>query len=100
MTHGLDWSLIPSFLATAEAGSLSGAARQMGISQPTVGRHIADLEAVLGVRLFDRTSSGLRITEVGLSLVENAQVMHERAESLRRIAEGRAEAAGDSGGAP
>ncbi len=92
MTHGLDWSLIPSFLATAEAGSLSGAARQMGISQPTVGRHIADLEAVLGVRLFDRTSSGLRITEVGLSLVENAQVMHERAESLRRIAEGRAEA--------
>lgn len=92
MNHGLDWSLIPSFLATAEAGSLSGAARRMGISQPTVGRHIADLEAVLGVRLFDRTSTGLRITEVGLTLVENAQAMHERAESLRRIAEGRAEA--------
>ncbi len=88
----LDWSLIPSFLATAEAGSLSGAARTLGISQPTVGRHIADLEGALGVRLFDRTSSGLRITEVGLSLVENAQAMRERAEGLRRLAEGKAEA--------
>lgn len=92
MLRDLDWSLVPSFLATAEAGSLSGAARALGISQPTVGRHIADLEASLGVRLFDRTAAGLRITEVGLSLVENAQAMRERAESLRRIAEGRAEA--------
>jgi DNA-binding transcriptional LysR family regulator len=92
MHSALDWSLIPSFLATVESGSLSGAARRLGISQPTVGRHIADLEATLGVRLFDRTANGLRITEVGLSLVENAQAMHERAQSLRRIAEGRAEA--------
>jgi len=91
MLRNLDWSLVPSFLATAEEGSLSGAARALGISQPTVGRHIADLEEDLGVRLFDRTSNGLRITEVGLSLVENAQAMRERAESLRRIAEGRAE---------
>lgn len=91
MLRTLDWSLVPSFLATAEEGSLSGAARALGISQPTVGRHIADLEESLGVRLFDRTSAGLRITEVGLSLVENAQAMRERAESLRRIAEGRAE---------
>ena len=89
MLNNLDWSLIPSFLATAEAGSLSGAARALGISQPTVGRHIADLEAALGVQLFDRTANGLRITEVGQSLLENAQGMRERAESLRRIAEGR-----------
>jgi DNA-binding transcriptional LysR family regulator len=92
MLRNLDWSLIPSFLATAEAGSLSGAARLLGISQPTVGRHIADLEACLGVRLFDRAASGLRITEVGLSLVEHAQGMRDRAESLRRLAEGKAEA--------
>jgi len=92
MSSNLDWSLIPAFLATARTGSLSGAARELGLSQPTVGRYIADLETSLGVRLFDRTSAGLRITEIGLSLVENAEAMHERAESLRRIAEGRAEA--------
>ncbi|MEJ8570209.1 LysR family transcriptional regulator [Microbaculum marinum] len=92
MYSSLDWSRVPSFLATAEEGSLSGAARVLGISQPTVGRHIAELEASLGVRLFDRTSAGLRITEVGLSLVEHAQAMRDRAESLRRVAEGRAEA--------
>ncbi|WP_436644105.1 LysR family transcriptional regulator [Microbaculum sp. FT89] len=91
-SRNLDWNLIPSFLATAETGSLSAAARRLGISQPTVGRHIGDLEETLGVRLFDRTSSGLRITETGLSLVEHAQDMRERAESLRRIAEGKAEA--------
>ena len=92
MYNSLDWSRVPSFLATAEEGSLSGAARALGISQPTVGRHIAELERSLGVRLFDRTSAGLRITEVGLSLMEHAQAMRDRAESLRRVAEGRAEA--------
>jgi molybdate transport repressor ModE-like protein len=92
MLPDLDWNLVRTFLATAEAGSLSAAARQLGISQPTAGRHVADLENVLGVRLFDRTAAGLRITEVGTSLVENAQAMRERAEGLRRIAEGRSEA--------
>ncbi|MCT8974533.1 LysR family transcriptional regulator [Microbaculum marinisediminis] len=92
VSRNLDWNLIPSFLATAETGSLSAAARRLGISQPTVGRHVADLEQSLGVRLFDRTSSGLRITETALSLVEHAQDMRERAESLRRVAEGKAEA--------
>lgn len=87
-----DWNLVRSFLETAEQGSLSAAARRLGLSQPTVGRHVADLEAALGVRLFDRTAGGLRITEVGVSLVERARAMRQEAGSLRRIAEGSAEA--------
>lgn len=88
----LDWNLVQSFLETAEHGSLSAAARRLGLSQPTVGRHVADLESQLGVRLFDRTASGLRITEVGSMLAERARAMRLEARSLRRIAEGSAEA--------
>ena len=44
---GLDWSLVRSFLAVAETGSLSAAARALGSSQPTLGRHVAALEAAL-----------------------------------------------------
>ena len=54
-----NWSLIPSFLAALEQGSLTGAARQTGISQPTLGRHIAELEQQLNVVLFERTGRGL-----------------------------------------
>lgn len=92
MLNELDWNLIPAFLATAETGSLSGAARRLGVSQPTVGRHIAELESALGVRLFDRTAQGLRITEIGVALLDNAGAMREQADGLRRLAESRAEA--------
>jgi len=49
-----DWTLIRSFLAVMEAGSLMGAARQLGAHQPTLGRHVAELEAQLGGSLFER----------------------------------------------
>ncbi len=65
MQAALDWSLIPAFLATARTGSLSGAARELGLSQPTVGRYIADLEASLGVRLFERSTRRVQITAAG-----------------------------------
>jgi DNA-binding transcriptional LysR family regulator len=64
----LDWSLIRSFLAVAEAGSLSAAARATGISQPSLGRHIAAAEAALGTRLFLREAAAAR-----LSLAATAQ---------------------------
>ena len=57
-----DWNLIPSFLAVLEAGSLSAAARASGISQPTLSRHLSDLEAALGVTLFERGREGARPT--------------------------------------
>jgi DNA-binding transcriptional LysR family regulator len=57
--HGFDWNLARSFLAALEHGSLLGAARALHMSQPTVGRHIAELESQLGVVLFERTGRGL-----------------------------------------
>lgn len=72
-----DWSLIRAFLAVAETGSLSAAARQLDQSQPTLGRQIKQLEAQLGVTLFDRQPRGLALTETGESLLEPARQMRE-----------------------
>ncbi len=69
-----DWSLIQSFLAVAETGSLSAAARKLGRSQPTLGRHIQKLEQALGSPLFERHARGLSLSEtalaIGLSLAQ------------------------------
>ena len=71
----LDWTLVRSFLAVAEAGSLTAAARKTGLSQPTLGRHVKAAEDALGIPLFSRTPSGLRLTETGASLLEPARAM-------------------------
>ena len=55
-----DWALWRSFAAVVTDGSLSAAARRIGYSQPTLGRHIETLEQQLGVTLFDRTLQGLK----------------------------------------
>ncbi|MCU0826240.1 MAG: LysR family transcriptional regulator [Tabrizicola sp.] len=86
----LDWSLIRSCLAVAEAGSLSGAARATGISQPTLGRHIQAAEATLGVTLFTRVAKGLALTEAGHALMPAARAMHAAAAELQLTAKGRA----------
>jgi len=65
---------IRSFIRTADAGSLAGAARTLGISAAAVGQNIARLEAHLGVRLFNRTTRQLALTERGA--VYLAQVRH------------------------
>ena len=65
-----DWSLWRSFAAVVEAGSLSGAARRLGLTQPTLGRHIEALEEAVGARLFDRTQQGLRPTDTALRIFE------------------------------
>ena len=83
-----NWSLIPSFLAALEQGSLTGAARQTGISQPTLGRHIAELEQQLNVVLFERTGRGLQATPQAMALAEAAQTMHAGAASFSRLATG------------
>ena len=83
-----NWSLIPSFLAALEQGSLMGAARQTGISQPTLGRHIAELEQQLNVVLFERTGRGLQATPQAMALAEAAQTMHAGAASFSRLATG------------
>jgi DNA-binding transcriptional LysR family regulator len=68
MNRDPDWSLWRSFAAVVEHGSLSGAARALRSSQPTIGRHIEQLEAQLGLALFERTVSGLRPNETALKL--------------------------------
>jgi DNA-binding transcriptional LysR family regulator len=82
MNIKFDWSLLPTFLAALERGSLLGAARQLGISQPTAGRHIADLEAQLGRALFERTGRGLRPTALALELAGPARAMQSGALAL------------------
>ncbi|WMT86691.1 LysR family transcriptional regulator [Pelagibacterium sp. 26DY04] len=65
-----DWTLWRSFAAVAEHGSLSKAARALGSSQPTIGRHIEALEFTLGTKLFERGVAGLTPTELGLAAYE------------------------------
>lgn len=78
----LDWSLIRSFLAVAEHGSLSAAAKQLGISQPTLGRHIQNAEATLQTSLFTRQPRGLALTATGEALLPAAQEMRAAANRL------------------
>ncbi len=84
MKQDFDWSLIRSFLAALDHGSLLGAARALHASQPTIGRHIAELESQLGVVLFERTGRGLLASEVALRLAESARAMEAGALKLAR----------------
>ena len=83
-----DWSLWRSFEAVAANGTLSGAARQLGLSQPTLGRHIDALEEKLGVTLFERTLQGFAPTETALRLREPVKVAQTALAEARNMAEG------------
>lgn len=88
LPHGFNWSLVRSFLAALEHGSLLGAARSLRTSQPTVGRHIAELESQWGVVLFERTGRGLLPTATALQLSESARAMEAGAMQLTRTLSG------------
>ncbi len=75
----MDWAFAKSFLAVAETGSLSAAARDLGVSQPTLGRHIKEMEAQLGAELFHRAPRGLTLTQTGASIVPSAKAMRDAA---------------------
>ncbi|HET7543179.1 MAG TPA: LysR family transcriptional regulator [Polyangiaceae bacterium] len=85
------WELYRSFLAVIREGSLSGAARALGLTQPSIGRHIDALEAALGVSLFTRSQAGLIASEGARSLVPYAEAMASAADALQRAASGEAE---------
>lgn len=85
-----DWSLYRSFLSVLRTGSLSAAAREEGLTQPTVGRHVDALEKVLGVPLFTRSQHGLTPTEAALELQPYAESLEATAAALVRAAVGRA----------
>ena len=86
MASTIGWELYRSFLGVLREGSLSGAARQLGITQPTVGRHIAALETALGVVLFTRSPNGLLPTAVARTLRAHAETMERTAAALERAA--------------
>ncbi len=83
-----DWALYRTLLAVLDEGSLSGAARQLAITQPTVARHIDALEATLGTDLFIRSQRGLEPTDLARTLRPHAEVMAIAAATLLRTASG------------
>jgi DNA-binding transcriptional LysR family regulator len=87
-----DWNRTRAFLVTAEEGSLSAAARALGMAQPTLGRQVAALEAELGVALFARTGRGLALTAAGVELLEHVREMGAAAGRVALAAGGRAQA--------
>jgi DNA-binding transcriptional LysR family regulator len=86
------WELFRTFLEVVRDGSLSGAARKLGLTQPTVGRHIDALEAALALALFTRSPQGLTATPAALELVDHAEAMAAASAALRRTASGGAKA--------
>jgi DNA-binding transcriptional LysR family regulator len=86
-----DWNRARAFLVTAEEGSLSAAAKALDMTQPTVGRQVSALETELGVSLFERTNSGLVLTQSGSDLMAQVKAMGDAATNLSRLASGHAE---------
>jgi DNA-binding transcriptional LysR family regulator len=88
----LDWNQLRAFLETAETGSLSAAARKLGLTQPTLSRQVAAIEARMGVTLFERVGKAMALTPTGLDLLGHARAMGSAAEALGLAATGRAQA--------
>lgn len=88
MSDDPDWALYRTLLAVLDGGSLSAAARSLGLTQPTVARHVDALEAALGADLFVRSQRGLEPTDLGQSLRSHAQIMATTAAALLRTASG------------
>ena len=87
-----DWNQARAFLATADEGSLSAAARALGLTQPTLGRQVAALEAELGVTLFERVGRSLSLTRSGIDLLEHFRAMGEAAGRISLAASGQSQA--------
>ncbi|MDH5785083.1 MAG: LysR family transcriptional regulator [Chromatiales bacterium] len=82
--NNINWDGLRYFVAAAEAGSLTAAARALDSNQPTVGRHIDNLEQELAVKLFQRTVKGLTLTQDGVALLEHARLIQEQMVKLER----------------
>lgn len=87
-----DWNQVRAFLATAEEGSLSAAARALGQTQPTLSRQVAALEEDLGVLLFERAGRAMALTTAGLELLEHVRIMADAATKISLSASGQSQA--------
>ena len=83
-----DWNLYRSFLAVLREKSLSGAARALALTQPTLARHINALEAALGFELFTRSQHGLTPTQAALELKPYVESLEANSAALLRTASG------------
>ena len=90
------WDVYRTFLCVLTEGSLSGAARALGLTQPTVGRHIDAMEKEMGFQLFTRSQYGLTPTDAALDLRPHAEALASHAKALSRAASGQANAASGS----
>ncbi len=87
-----DWNHIRAFLATVEEGSLSGAARVLRQTQPTLSRQITALEETLGLTLFERGTRVMQVTDAGAELLAHVSTMAEAAVQISRVAAGQSQA--------
>ncbi len=87
-----DWNKARAFLVTAEEGSLSAAARALGMAQPTLGRQVDGLEQELGIVLFERVGRGLTLTPSGMELLDHVRDMGEAASRVSITALGQSQA--------
>lgn len=85
----MEWSDLRVFLAIARAGTLGAAARQLGQTQPTMGRRLRALEAALGQTLFQRTSEGFVLTDEGETVRAHAERIEEEVLAFQRQLAGR-----------
>lgn len=80
MDKAIDWNHMRAFLATAQGGSLSAAAQALGLTQPTLSRQIAALEAQLDLMLFERVGRGLQLTDAGAEMLTHVSAMGNAAD--------------------
>ena len=85
----MEWSDLRIFLAIARAGTLGGAARKLGLTQPTMGRRLRALEEAVGHALFQRTADGFVLTDEGDAVLGHAERMEEEALAVQRRLAGR-----------
>jgi DNA-binding transcriptional LysR family regulator len=86
-----DWNLLRSFLAIFETGTLTDAAKRLGMTQPNMGRHLRQLEALLGETLFVRLPSGLKPNARAEALYATSAPMHQAVREAARLFTGQPE---------
>jgi DNA-binding transcriptional LysR family regulator len=87
--HNLSWTDLQHVLAVAEAGSLLGGARALGVNHTTVLRRIASFEHELGVKLFARSPTGYTLTAAGEEIAAAARTMQDTVHAMERKVAGR-----------
>jgi len=87
----MNWDDIRIFLSVARKGSLTTAAQALGMSPSSVGRHIDNLEARLGARMFIRSQTGYALSDAGLAIVHDAERAEGALDAVQRKVPGLAD---------